>query len=278
MTSQNADLVSEQAAGSRSLDKRYPITEEQIKSLHEKSWVSLPGFLDKADVSRIRDLLLDIPDRGFLSGPDSPDIDSTMLMLHDGTAFRNPKMMEFVTSPRITGAVVELMKVPEAVFVQDISFFKPVGTFEVPWHQDFSFWPFDRWGNLSIWIALEDMDDDMGVLQYLEGSHKEGPLGYIEVDRDIRDAYPQLRDMKVAGGKALKAGDAQAHWDITVHGSAANTGTRRRSALSVRFHRPDAIYNGIAHPHYDQFGMKPGQRFGDCPAIPRVGPNGVITD
>ncbi len=262
----------------RSLNTHYPITEEQITSLHEKSWAPLPGFLDKETVTEIRDLLLAIPDRGFLSGPNSPDIDSSKLMLHDGTSFSNPQMMKFVTSPRISGAVVDLMKVPEALFVQDISFFKPVGSIEVPWHQDFSFWPFDRWGNLSIWIALEDMDDDMGVLRYLEGSHREGPLGYIEVERDIRDVYPHLRDMKMAGGKALKAGDAQAHWDITVHGSAVNTGNRRRSALSLRFHRPDAIYNGIAHPHYDKFGMKAGDRFGKCPAFPHIGRNGVISD
>lgn len=276
MAEQDTAMVRDQA--DRELSTPYPVTEEQIRSLHEKSWTPLPGFLSKEDCARICELLLAIPDRGFLSGPDSPKIDSSMLMLHDGTSFKNPPMMEFVTSPRITGAAVDLMKVPEAVFVQDISFFKPVGSIEVPWHQDFSFWPFDRWGNLSIWIALEDMDEDMGVLRYLEGSHREGPLGIIEVDRDIRDVYPQLRELKEAGGKAMKAGDAQAHWDVTVHGSAVNTGARRRSALSLRFHRPDAIYNGIPHPHYDQFGMKPGQRFGKVPGIPRVGKNGVITD
>jgi ectoine hydroxylase-related dioxygenase (phytanoyl-CoA dioxygenase family) len=267
-----------QSTGSddRSLDTPYPVADEQIRNLHEKSWTPLPGFLSKEDVSRIRDLLLAIPDRGFLSGPDSPDIDSSQLMLHDGTSFENPEMMEFVMSPRITGAAVDLMKVDEAMFVQDISFFKPVNSLEVPWHQDFSFWPFDRWGNLSIWIALEDIEPEMGVLRYLEGSHREGPLGFIEVDRDIRDVYPQLREMKRAGETAMKAGDARAHWDLTVHGSAVNTGDRRRSALSLRFHRPDAIYNGIDHPHYNRFKMKPGQRFGACPAIPRVGRNGRI--
>jgi hypothetical protein len=271
-----ADVMTK--ADDRSLNTPYPVTAEQIKSLHEKSWTPLPGFLAKEDVAQICEMLLAIPDRGFLSGPDSPDIDSSKLMLHDGTSFGNPKIMDFIMSPRITGAVVDLMKVEEAVFVQDISFFKPVNSIEVPWHQDFSFWPFDRWGNLSIWIALEDMDDDMGVLRYLEGSHKEGPLGFIEVDRDIRDINPQLYDLKQAGGKALKAGDAQAHWDLTVHGSAVNTGNRRRSALSLRFHRPDAIYNGIAHPHYDKFEMKPGQRFGKCDAIPRFGRSGLITE
>ncbi len=105
-----------------------------------------------------------------------------------------------------------------------------------------------------------------------------GRSGIIEVDRDIRDVYPQLRDLKEAGGKAMKAGDAQAHWDITVHGSAVNEGARRRSALSLRFHRPDAIYNGIAHPHYDQFGMKPGAAVRQGPRLSRgLGKNGVIT-
>ena len=96
-----------------------------------------------------------------------------------------------------------------------------VGSPGTGYHQDYSYQPFDRKGSMTFWIALVDMTPEMGPLRYLRGSHREGPLG-LSGRQDIRDTYPQLREAEVVGGQALKAGDAQAHWELTVHGAAPN--------------------------------------------------------
>src|SRR5690606_24181559 len=163
----------------------------------------------------------------------------------------------------------------DALFCQDISFFKPEGASAIPYHQDYSYWPFDRKGCVTLWIALVDLTPEMGPLRYLKGSHHEGPLGLIE-QRDIRDAYPHLRDREVVGGKAMQAGDAQAHWELTLHGSGRNKGPGRREAVAFRYIRSDTIYIGLTHPHYDQFGLVRGETFVDNENIPHIGPNGSV--
>lgn len=262
-------------ADDRNLDTSYPITAEHIGDMKQKSWASLPGLLSREEVAKIRDIFLAAPPRTRVSGPDKQAADPEQLLSHESLAWGNPYLRKVVTSRRLSSAVVGLMQQPEAIYVQDISFFKPVGAAEIPYHQDYAYWPFDREGNVTLWIALEDMSEDMGPLRYLEGSQKEGPLGLIDRN-DIRDVYPQLRDLSVGGGKAMKAGDAQAHWGLTIHGSAANKGTARRSALSFRYHRSDVVYTGLTHPHYDKFALTPGKKFTECSDFWRIDVNGPV--
>ncbi len=261
--------------GDRSLDVPYPVTEEQVRMLHRDSWASLPGLLDRATATRLRDALLAAEPRTTISGPTKPAADPTALLSHEGVAWRDPFVRSVATSRRLSSAVVALLEQPDALFCQDISFFKPEGASAIPYHQDYSYWPFDRKGCVTLWIALVDLTPEMGPLRYLKGSHHEGPLGLIE-QRDIRDAYPHLRDREVVGGKAMQAGDAQAHWELTLHGSGRNKGPGRREAVAFRYIRSDTIYIGLTHPHYDQFGLEPGQRFVDCDAFPHLDADGEV--
>ena len=187
---------------------------------------------------------------------------------HEGMAWRIPYFMDVATSKRVASAAVQIMRREQAVFVQDISFFKPGPGTPTAMHQDYASWPFDRKGQINIWIALVDMSPDMGSLQYIEGSHQAGPLG-LAGKLDVRATYPELDDRPVGGGGALRAGDARVHWDLTVHGAQANTTDRIREAYVLRFARTDTLYNGIGHPHYDLFslpigtGVRSAQRFSE---------------
>ncbi|MCD4536603.1 phytanoyl-CoA dioxygenase family protein [Nocardioides sp. cx-169] len=258
----------------RGLDTAYPITEEQIVSLHEDGWAPLPGLLDQETVAELRETLLgarlkESPVAG--GGPSDP----TQLLQHEAVAWESPFVHGVATSRRVSSAVTSLMRREDAVLCTDLSFFKPVGASPTPFHQDFSFWPFDRWGNVTVWIALVDITEDMGPLRYLKGSHREGPLGLIGGD-DIREVYPQLSSSEIVGGKAMKAGDAQAHWELTVHGAVANNGESRREAVGLRYHRTDTRYINLPHTHYDKFKLTPGTPLTDSGVFPRVGPEGFI--
>jgi hypothetical protein len=263
--------------GDRSLDTPYPITDEQVRSLNEDSWAPIPGLLDAETVAKVRGSLLAAEPRTTISGPDKPPADPQALLSHEGVAWRDPYLRSVASSRRLASAVTALIKQPDALFCQDISFFKPEGAAPITYHQDYSYWPFDRKGCVTLWIALVDLTDEMGPLRYLKGSHHEDPLGLIERS-DIRDRYPHLRDNEVVGGKAMKAGDAQAHWELTLHGSARNKGPGRREAVALRYIRSDTIYIGLTHPHYDQFGLEPGKRFVDNGNFPHVDANGLVED
>ena len=251
------------------LDTAYPVTDEQISSLYEDGWARLPGLLDDDAVRQAREIFGASDPSPIITGPNELEIETETLIIHEGLSWQNPQLQSIVTSRRLATAVTSLMRQPDALLTHDIAFFQNVGSPGTTFHQDYSYQPFDRKGCLTLWIALVDLTPEMGPLRYLRGSHLEGPLGLIEA-RDIRDIYPHLRDSEIVAGTAMKAGDAQAHWDLTIHGAAMNEGPGRRDALAVRYMRSDTIYTGLTHPHWNKFDVQPGTRFADTGLFPRV--------
>jgi ectoine hydroxylase-related dioxygenase (phytanoyl-CoA dioxygenase family) len=267
------------------LNVDYPVTDEQISSLHEHSWALLPGLLSNEVVEEIRQRLAVAPqrERGAVSKSfgksedvleDAQDVKSTNIS-HDSMAWRDDFFRTLATSRRVAGTAVRLMRQPTALLAQDVSFIKPPGGTPSHLHQDFSYFPLDRKGEVSLWIALVDMSTDMGPLHYVEDSHLDGPLG-IDDGSDIREVYPQLKDRQIVGGKTLAAGDAQAHWDLTIHGANTNVTSKSREAYVVRYMRSDTVYTGIGHPHFDSLDLRPGTRFLDSGRCPLVGPDGLL--
>lgn len=251
------------------LDVEYPVTDEQRASLYDDGWALLPGLLDGDTLSELRSLFGASEPSPIISGPEERVTESTNLIIHEGLSWENPDLQSVVTSRRLSSAVTSLMNQPDALVTHDITFFQQVGSPGTGFHQDYSYQPFDRKGCLTLWIALVDLTEDMGPLRYLRGSHHEGPLGLMEA-RDIRDVYPHLQDREIVAGKDLKAGDAQAHWDLTIHGAAMNKGPGSRDAFAVRYMRSDTVYTGLTHPHWNKFNLRPGTRFADSGQFPRI--------
>jgi ectoine hydroxylase-related dioxygenase (phytanoyl-CoA dioxygenase family) len=262
----------------QALSTKYPLTAEQVAQLHETGWVHLPGLLIQEVVEQIRAHLAETPELSRPAG--FPGADSfetkTALTRREGLCWQDPFMRRIATSRRIASAVVGLMKRETALLAADMSFNKAAEGGDTKLHQDYPYYPWDRAGGLTVWIALVDMTEDMGPIQYLEGSHREGPLGFADPSVDILDANPQLRDRKIGLVPSMAAGDANVHLDLLVHGSAPNTTERDREAWAVRYMRADTVYNGVSHPHYDQFGLTAGTRFADSGQFPLVGLDGLV--
>lgn len=259
----------DEATRAGGLDTKYPVTPEQVKSLHDDGWASLPGLLNEETVAHLRSIFKATEPSPIISGPEERKTETDKLIIHEGYSWVNDDLRDFVTSQRLSSAVTALTEQSELLVTHDISFFQNVGSGGTPFHQDYSYQPFDRKGTVTLWIALVDLTEEMGPLRYIRGSHNEGPLG-LGGARDIREVYPQLKDAEVVAGKAMKAGDAQAHWELTVHGAAPNTGHSRRDAFAVRYMRPDTIYTGLTHPHWNKFNLEPGTTFADSGQFPLV--------
>ena len=248
----------------------YEVSDEQRSSLWEHGWTPVPGLLDAPAIEAIRSVLANVT---------RMDAGEAALVVKYSGGWEQPFMMGVATSRRFGSVVAGLTEEPVSVFAQDVSFFKEPGCPHIVYHQDHSHFPFDRRGCLSLWVALVDMTEDMGSLRYLEGSHTEGPLGFQSDsvgDPDIRDQFPELKQRKVVAGGPIKAGDARAHWDLTVHGSGPNDGTYAREAWVARYIRVDTIYNGVSHSHFDRFDLKRGDRFAKHADFPLVGAAGLV--
>jgi ectoine hydroxylase-related dioxygenase (phytanoyl-CoA dioxygenase family) len=257
-------------------DEVYELPPGTVESVKQDGWAPLPSLLSAEAVAAIHERL------AKFAAVEPSETEKWMtaadyqkaLQMHDGMAWHDDWFRELALSPRLSNLALDLLGQPEGLFIHDMSFTKPgVDGAPTPFHQDFPFWPFDRKGAFTIWIALTDLTPDMGTLQYLAGSQVEGPLGRFSraPDDDIRKAYPDLTEKyKLVAGTALKAGDATVHTDLTVHGSQGNTTDCARSAYTLRYMPTDVIYTGSPHRHFDSFGLTPGETFSQSSKVPRI--------
>ena len=260
-----------------SLDQEYPITPETVDQFKRYGWAALPGLISP-------DLAGDIMRRLFESdnmvAPTATEKWMTdddyrrVLRMHDGMAWKDDWFRELALSTRLSSLALKLIGQDEGLFIHDMSFIKTGDEGEpTPFHQDFPHWPFDRTGAFTIWIALTDMSEDMGTLQFLPGAHMEGPLGRYsrKAGDDMLNDHPELvAKYGLAGGTPLRAGDATVHLDLSIHGAGGNTTGRDRAAYTLRYMPTNVLYTGAPHRHFEKFGLNAGDAFADSPQVPHI--------
>jgi ectoine hydroxylase len=115
---------------------------------------------------------------------------------------------------------------------------------EVQWHQDIQFWPHTDFSPLTIGVYLDDIDDEMGPMGVLPGSHT-GVL-YDQYDADGNWAGAMNPDDAAAVDLDamvwLKgpAGSTTVHNCCMVHGSLPNNSDRVRPLLLQTYSRADS--------------------------------------
>jgi ectoine hydroxylase-related dioxygenase (phytanoyl-CoA dioxygenase family) len=153
-----------------------------------------------------------------------------------------------------------------------------------PWHQDLPYWCVEGGHICSIWVALDPVERDTGMLAFLRGSHlwnrqfsapdfqfRSTFSDELEPMPDI-DAHPE--DYDVLTWDAMQPGDAIAFHALAVHGARGNAhADRRRRAISTRWLGDHVTYR--EHPNVTKPIRDPGLKHGepmDCALFPRVWP------
>ena len=133
---------------------------------------------------------------------------------------------------------------------------------EVKWHQDIQFWPHTDFSPLTIGVYLTDVDDEMGPMGIVPGSHL-GEL-YDLTDADgswagsLREADAARAAVDTADYLRGPAGSVTVHNCCAVHGSAPNRSDRSRPLLLQTYSRADSYpllgvgTNGKAGPSAHQ--------------------------
>lgn len=157
-----------------------------------------------------------------------------------------------------------------ARFYSDRLLIKPAadrGGESTHWHQDFVKWPFDRRGVVTVWLPLVDILRDRGPMSFLNGSHRLGPLGAVDLmarDQDLSETLLE-EDWEVLHGIStacpMQAGDATVHNGLIMHRAGYNTSAVDRMILAITYFDADALYNGTSSPITDGMGLKPFKPF-----------------
>lgn len=109
---------------------------------------------------------------------------------------------------------------------------------EVYWHQDNAYWQCIPPNLVSIWIALDDADEENGCMNVIPGSHLEGLTSHGRAKSEKGELAALLEvdvDVDRAVAVPVKAGHAMLHHCMTLHQTNPNRSERDRRAMVIHY-------------------------------------------
>jgi phytanoyl-CoA hydroxylase len=235
-------------------------SEQNIREDFERDgYVFLPGFLSRDEVALINKKLTALiqgtvskmhPEHVFYE--DKKD-ESTLKQLQDLNVY-DPFFEKMLTGSRFEEVAKELLD--EDVVGKTIEYFnKPpkIGKATPP-HQDGYYFMLKPSSAVTMWLALEDVDEENGCVRYIKGSHLTGmrphgrtqTLGFSQGITDYAD-----KDVSNEIYFPAKPGDLLVHHSMTIHTAGANkSASRTRKALGFIYFAQSAQPDTVALEAY----------------------------
>lgn len=151
---------------------------------------------------------------------------------------------------------VELLGGPVRYHHSKLNYKWSGGGEEVKWHQDIQFWPHTDFTPLTIGVYLDDVDDEMGPMGVLPGSHTGELFNLYGTDGSwagaINDDDLARIDLAKMAWLQGPAGSVTIHNCCMVHGSLPNNSSRARPLLLQTYSAIDSYpvagigANGVA--------------------------------
>ena len=117
-----------------------------------------------------------------------------------------------------------------------------------PWHQDGQYWPIRPLATCTVWLAIDDTNEQNGCLKFIKGSHRDKKLKKHEFNEDknltlhqelIKSEYNEEDSVNLI----LKRGQISLHDVYLVHGSDANFSQNSRRAMTMRFMPTTSVFD-----------------------------------
>lgn len=105
---------------------------------------------------------------------------------------------------------------------------------QLPWHQDYPFWPVNTPNSLSLWVPFEDVGADGGCLEVVEGSHSWGPSAPVDFIMDDPERFKDRDDISLVRIPVAKGSMVVLH-SLTWHRSHPNytAGSKRLAYIPL---------------------------------------------
>ena len=131
---------------------------------------------------------------------------------------------------------------------EDEALYKPANNGgPIPWHQDNGYWRCQPADLVSIWIALDDVDEENGCMYVIPGSHMSGQMKHSRSKTDDGNTSKILLTTQIDESKAvpipLSAGYAMVFHCLTLHATLPNCSSRDRRAMVINY-MPVGTRNG----------------------------------
>lgn len=142
----------------------------------------------------------------------------------------------FSCSPRFAKAAADVLGVERVRMYHDQALFKEAGGGKTPWHQDQHYWPLGDAPTVTMWMPLADLHPDVGSMEFVSGTHRQGNLVDLGISDESEAAYDALvveRGWSTTTHGALHAGDVTFHAGWTLHRAGPNPTADLRPVMTV---------------------------------------------
>jgi len=227
--------------------------------------VQIDDVLSRDEVEELRDYLFETMDQ---SGGRSLQTDR-----EDGLYYRvlnqrvntwrdHGGMARYVLGARFADMGKQLTGFEGIRLFHDHALFKmPKDSKPTPWHQDWPYWPMRETGAFSIWIALEDVDENNGCMMFVPKTQRIKNLKSVSLvapeDIFAQDGAREV-DRNTAAIVRMKAGGCTFHDGLTFHYAHANKTDRPRRALAIIYMADGTTYSGAPHVCTDGLSLSRG--------------------
>jgi non-haem Fe2+, alpha-ketoglutarate-dependent halogenase len=207
------------------------LTQAQIEAYNRQGHLAPFEAYTADEIVEIRNYFDDLLARVVAEGGNSYSISSAHL--------KYGPVYDILTNPRIVDCVADLLG--EAVIAWGSHFFckMPGDGLAVAWHQDASYWPLSPSKAVTVWLAIDDADEENACMKFISGSHHFGAMTFRPSDPAEHNVLNQTIDNAEQYGTVvldeLRAGQFSMHSDLLLHGSEANQSNRRRCGLTLRY-------------------------------------------
>jgi ectoine hydroxylase-related dioxygenase (phytanoyl-CoA dioxygenase family) len=243
------------------------ISDEKIAFYRENGFVQVDDVLAPEELDELREYAeeaMAAPQEGLSVKTDRPEGTYYKVLNQKVNTWRDHGgMAKYSLHPRFAQIALKLTGAGGIRLFHDHLLWKMPGDSKpTPWHQDTPKWPMNESGALSIWIALDDVDERNGCMMFIPKSHRAGKLKNISLTDPV-DLFEYVKGTDIAKEKPvivpLKAGSCTFHDGLTFHYAFHNQTEKPRRALAIIYMPDGTTYNGNRHVVTDGQGLETGK-------------------
>jgi len=236
-----------------------------VKRFREDGFVRISKFLSLDEVGELNEHLDHILKGQYDRGSEPDKRPSEISLIHeDRRRQRKKRVLQVINAHKCDSAFRKLATNEELGRVvcklcgweclggvrlaQDQIWAKPPGAPPLVFHRDSPYFMFTPDDVCTVWVALDDMDEELGPLEYVPGSHLwgKGRVGsssafFQAKGRDLLYSAAQHEGIDPAGLEiismcGLAAGGISIHNGLTWHGSESNrSSVRPRRGVGIHY-------------------------------------------
>ena len=254
---------------SKLIEETKYLSQTQKQSWNEKGFILIPNFFPEDKCIEINQTVVDIVrsmagnseefnhayiDQGHIGIREMKpsqkienieDEMSKVFRLHQTGIFN-----KFIKRDDLLNIVEDILGENIDCFLSQFIFKNP-GAWGQPWHQDSSYFPFDRAPQVGAWLATSAATKENGCLVILPGSHKEVIHEHLPDDRPGSNyGYTEIKDhdFKKEMPLFLNTGDLLLFHSFLMHKSYDNKSNNRRTAMVYHFAETGTDFGELDSP------------------------------